>query len=361
MNDPVVVIGATGYTGRLIAEALAKQNAPMILVGRSQAALAMVAESFSPKPEILVADITTEAGADQVLASSPVIINAAGPYFLTSGKLIAKAAQRPGLYLDLTGEQSVVQASVTQHHEQAKASGALIVHSVAFESALGDWLADMVAPMDRHYKDISVYYHVTGSRPSPGTLLTMRTAMHRTSQRWHKGHWHDTLPLTLVRDVPPLMTVEPDHAALFAPYPDPVFFMRRYAVEDAATFLIREESAARTASDYEGREPKPLDEVIAKHQSDPGRGGGQAERLTQQFQIVVKAVDDSESVSLIRLKGYDPYGLSANVAAWFGTHVGRMPMRPVGVRTPSEVVHGEEALEAIRALQTVEWTVRIGG
>lgn len=139
----VVLFGATGYTGGLTAEYLAAHapaNARWALAGRNAAKLEAVRgrlAAINPacaKLDLLAADASDPASLKKVAESARVVITTVGPYILHGEPLVAACAAAGTDYVDLTGEPEFVDLMWLRHHEQARQSGARIVHCCGFDS-----------------------------------------------------------------------------------------------------------------------------------------------------------------------------------------------------------------------------------
>jgi short subunit dehydrogenase-like uncharacterized protein len=139
----VVLFGATGYTGGLTAEYLAR-NAPAdarwALAGRNAAKLEAVRTRLAAikpaceKLELLSADSNDPDSLKRVAQSARVVITTVGPYILHGEPLVAACAAAGTDYVDLTGEPEFVDLMWLRYHEQATQSGARIVHCCGFDS-----------------------------------------------------------------------------------------------------------------------------------------------------------------------------------------------------------------------------------
>ena len=139
----VVLFGATGYTGGLTAEYLAAHapaNARWALAGRNAAKLEAVRTRLAAinpacaRLDLLAADAGDPASLQKVAQSTRVVITTVGPYILHGEPLVADCAAAGTDYVDLTGEPEFVDLMWLRHHEQARASGARIVHCCGFDS-----------------------------------------------------------------------------------------------------------------------------------------------------------------------------------------------------------------------------------
>jgi short subunit dehydrogenase-like uncharacterized protein len=137
----VIVYGATGYTGRLVAEHLLKTygaggDLAWAMAGRSAAKLAEVRDLIGAPAglPLVIADASDPASLDAMVRRTKVIITTVGPYQLYGDALVAACAAAGTDYVDLTGESNWIAAKIAEHEAAAKASGARIVFSCGFDS-----------------------------------------------------------------------------------------------------------------------------------------------------------------------------------------------------------------------------------
>jgi short subunit dehydrogenase-like uncharacterized protein len=139
----IVVFGATGFTGALTAEYLARNAPPELrwaLAGRSRSKLesarARIAQHNPAAAELalLEADVTDAASVEALAGCTRVVISTVGPYILYGEALVAACARAGTDYVDLTGEPEFVDTMWLRYHADAERSGARIVHSCGFDS-----------------------------------------------------------------------------------------------------------------------------------------------------------------------------------------------------------------------------------
>lgn len=134
----IIVYGATGYTGRLVAQYLAqKADAPRwAMAGRSAEKLAEVRDLIGASADtpLVVADASDPASLDAMTASAKVIVTTVGPYQLYGNELVASCVKNGTGYADLCGEPAWMRQMIDAHHGAAKASGAHITFSCGFDS-----------------------------------------------------------------------------------------------------------------------------------------------------------------------------------------------------------------------------------
>jgi short subunit dehydrogenase-like uncharacterized protein len=136
----IVLFGATGFTGGLTAEYLAAHADPgtrWALAGRSQSKLESVRSQLGSDQEgraLIEADVNDPDSIRAMAESTKVVITTVGPYINYGEPLVAACAAAGTDYVDLTGEPEFVDLMWLRHHEQAKQTGARLVHSCGFDS-----------------------------------------------------------------------------------------------------------------------------------------------------------------------------------------------------------------------------------
>ena len=144
----VVLLGATGFVGRLIAAHLAQtapEGARIAFAGRSRRKLDDLLAEVGPAAkgiELIEIDVRDWADLQALVARTKVVATTVGPYIRDGMPLVRACAAAGTHYCDLTGEVLFVRRSADECHETARESGARIVHSVGFDSVpsdLGVW------------------------------------------------------------------------------------------------------------------------------------------------------------------------------------------------------------------------------
>lgn len=138
----VVLFGATGYTGQVVAEYL-QQHAPAglrwAIAGRSQSKLEQVRDAVAaPSVPTLLASSDDEASLRAMAKRATVVITTVGPYAVLGLPLVRACAAEGTHYVDLTGEVQFTRSSIDECNDAAKRSGACIVHSCGFDSIPSD-------------------------------------------------------------------------------------------------------------------------------------------------------------------------------------------------------------------------------
>ena len=133
----IIVYGATGYTGRLVAEYLKdKTGLKWAMAGRSLSKLEEVRDLIGAAADtaLIVADASDPASLDAMVKRTKVVLTTVGPYQLNGNELVAACVANGTDYTDLCGEPAWMRQKIDQHDAAAKASGARIVFSAGFDS-----------------------------------------------------------------------------------------------------------------------------------------------------------------------------------------------------------------------------------
>ncbi len=137
----VVIYGASGYTGQLVAEYMAARysgpDAPVwALAGRNVEKLAGVRDAVgAPAATPLIkADASDPASLKTMAEHARVVLTTVGPYTHYGEPLVAACAEAGTDYVDLCGEVLWMRRMIEAYDEKAKASGARIVFSCGFDS-----------------------------------------------------------------------------------------------------------------------------------------------------------------------------------------------------------------------------------
>ncbi|KZS69594.1 enoyl-ACP reductase [Mycobacterium kansasii] len=174
----IVVYGATGFSGTLTAEHLARagSSARIALAGRSSERLRSVRETLAPTARdwpLIVADALQPATLEAMATRTRVVLTTVGPYTRYGLPLVAACAKAGTDYADLTGELMFCRNSIDLYHKQAADTGARIVLACGFDSVPSD---------------LSVYllYRRT-IEDGTGELCDTHLVLRSFSQRWVSG------------------------------------------------------------------------------------------------------------------------------------------------------------------------------
>ncbi|PHY13874.1 saccharopine dehydrogenase [Caulobacter sp. B11] len=145
----IIVYGASGFTGRLVAEYLARRYGvggavKWAMAGRNAAKLAEVRDLIGAPADtpLVVADADDPASVKAMVERTKAVLTTVGPYQLYGSDLVGACAEAGTDYLDLCGEPAWMRWMIDAHEATAKRTGARIVFSCGFDSIpfeLGVW------------------------------------------------------------------------------------------------------------------------------------------------------------------------------------------------------------------------------
>jgi len=183
-DHDIVVFGASGFVGALVAEHLADHAPPttrIALAGRSREKVERARAGLPAGAHtwpVLVADADDPASLEAMARSARVVVSTVGPY-LSYGLPLVDACARAGThYADLTGEAPFVRAAIDRYDAVARTSGARLVHACGYDAVPSDLAvlmlhrqveADGAGPL----ADVRLVATARGGL-SGGTLASMR-------------------------------------------------------------------------------------------------------------------------------------------------------------------------------------------
>ncbi len=137
----IIVFGASGFTGRLVAEYLAERypvssGVTWAMAGRSLDKLAAVRDEIKAPPStpLIAADSSDPAALAALCKRTKVVLTTVGPFQIYGEPLVAACAETGTDYVDLCGEPAWMRHMIDRYDTTAKASGARIVFSCGFDS-----------------------------------------------------------------------------------------------------------------------------------------------------------------------------------------------------------------------------------
>ena len=150
----IIVYGATGFTGRLVAEYLATAYADgsvkWAMAGRSLTKLQEVRDEIGAPADtpLITANADDPAALKAMVARAGCVITTVGPYQLYGEPLLAACVEAGTAYVDLCGEPNWMHDMIAKYDAAARTSGARIVFSCGFDSIpfdLGVWTVEQAA------------------------------------------------------------------------------------------------------------------------------------------------------------------------------------------------------------------------
>ena len=184
----VIVWGASGFTGQLVAEYIAENygignELRWAIAGRQKDKLealrsTLVGNGEADSLPILIADSNNRESLDELVSKTKVICTTVGPYALYGTALVEACAESGTDYCDLTGEVQWMNRIIKNYEEKAKQTGARIVHTCGFDSIpsdLGTYFAqeEMMKQQHVYAKKVTARMGRSSGGASGGTIASL--------------------------------------------------------------------------------------------------------------------------------------------------------------------------------------------
>lgn len=186
----VIVVGATGFTGALVAEYLCDRygvgmDLRWAAAARNEQKLAALRESLGAAAAslpVIVADTLDPVSMRELAKRTRVVLTTVGPYARFGSELVAACAESGTHYCDLAGEVQWIRRMIDAHDEAARQNGARIVHCCGFDSIpmdIGAWFLQQEAKKryGAYCDSIVLLVRAMKGGASGGTMASMMNVM----------------------------------------------------------------------------------------------------------------------------------------------------------------------------------------
>lgn len=186
----IVVLGATGFTGRLVARWLAETQPELrwAMAGRNLTKLQGVRDDVAQRTPaaasvpLIEVDVSKPDTVQAMAGRTQVVLTTAGPFTLYGPPVVQACVDQGTDYVDITGEPGFVADMVRTHHEAAAAKGLRIISCCGMDSVpfdMGAWFAVQQLPQQQAI-DVRGYFKAN-ARVSGGTWNTIVEILSRGS------------------------------------------------------------------------------------------------------------------------------------------------------------------------------------
>jgi short subunit dehydrogenase-like uncharacterized protein len=224
-KKPVVVYGASGFSGRLVVEYLREYNVPFIAAGRNRAKVEEVLKRV-PGIETAQFEIAEVANSVEELArlftGAKVVCNTVGP-FIYSGPLVIEACLKGGChYLDISGEQEWIRQVSTKWSGPFAERGLLAAPATAFMSAPSDAAARICLENNKQIDTLETATLFRGM-PTFGSTQTIFAVLQTEAYYLEQNEYKRWPPATAMDVVMPGQ-IQTQLALAWGGFPQPVWF-----------------------------------------------------------------------------------------------------------------------------------------
>ncbi|MBO3751839.1 NAD(P)H-binding protein [Streptosporangiaceae bacterium NEAU-GS5] len=327
MTSPrIVLFGATGFTGRLTAQALLARGAQPLLVGRDQARLDALVASLPTELPTAVADVARPDSVRRTVDHGDVLISTVGPFARWGEPAVHAATEAGAVYLDSTGEPSFIKRIFQRYGPVAATRGAALITAFGYDYVPGNLAAALaLRKAGSEAIRVDIGYFVRGNlarRASAGTRASALGMVLEPMYGFRDGRIvrenGRTRQFTVGgRRRHGMSLGASEHFALPHAYPRlreiNVYLGWLGGLTRAAGMLAK---ATPVLAALPGA--RRVTEAMADRVIRTGGGGSVDPGISSQ--IIAEAYDaGGELLSTVRLDGGDPYDFTARVLAWAGT------------------------------------------
>jgi short subunit dehydrogenase-like uncharacterized protein len=190
MAPRIVLFGATGYTGRLVAEALVERGATPLLAARSEAPLKELASELGGL-DTATADVSEPESVAALVNAGDVLVSTVGPFARWGRPALDAAVGKGAAYIDSTGESTFIRTVFEEYGPKGDQAGVGLVTAFGYDWVPGN-LAAALALRDAGDAAVrvAVGYYITGKSDggmSGGTQASAAGAMLDPGFAWREG------------------------------------------------------------------------------------------------------------------------------------------------------------------------------
>jgi|Tabmets5t2r1_1033131.scaffolds.fasta_scaffold03652_2 short subunit dehydrogenase-like uncharacterized protein len=178
MAGRTVLFGATGYTGRLVAEAMVERGIKPVLAARNAGKLDQLADELGGGLETAVADVSDPPSVSALVERGDVLVTTVGPFARWGAPAAAAATTAGAHYVDSTGEPGFIREVFERYGPAADRAGCGMLTAFGYDWVPGNLAAGLAlreAGEDAVRVDIG-YFVVGSGSPSGGTRATMASS-----------------------------------------------------------------------------------------------------------------------------------------------------------------------------------------
>ncbi|KAK5414285.1 hypothetical protein LTR06_004098 [Exophiala xenobiotica] len=193
----LVLLGATGYTGQLVAEYIQENIAADLkwaIAGRNGSKLFQLATELKGlntdriQPDIEVVELNSQ-DLQQLAKKTQVLISTVGPFAKYGEPVVEACVKSRTHYFDIAGETPFTFDMLHKYHDLAKQNGVVLAPHSGVDSIPADILTFLCVQKIRQTYNVGVkesvnVLHELGGGPSGGSLATMVSLMEAYSARF---------------------------------------------------------------------------------------------------------------------------------------------------------------------------------
>ncbi|MHB8719344.1 MAG: saccharopine dehydrogenase family protein [Candidatus Dormibacteria bacterium] len=359
MAGRIVLFGATGYTGRLVAGELAARGLPALLAGRSLERLEELASQLDGDFDIAEARVDDASSITALLGRRDILISTVGPFLRLGDTAISAAIRRRANYIDSTGEPPFIRRVFEEYGPAAESAGVVLLPAFGYDYVPGNVAGGLALERaGAAAARVDIGYFTSGGGFSTGTVTSLLGAARHPQFAWRGGRivtergGARTMRFSVRGSSAAALSVGgTEHFALPAAYP---------SVEDVGVYLgwfgaltpvVHRVGAAQAVMTRIPGASAVIDQAVKLlPRGAPGEGPDATQReRTRSTVIAVARTAGGDDLAKVRLAGVDPYTLTARLLAWAAQQLERGERPAPGARGPLDAFGLMPTLDALGA------------
>ncbi|HMJ16488.1 MAG TPA: saccharopine dehydrogenase NADP-binding domain-containing protein [Polyangiaceae bacterium] len=347
---PIVVFGASGFTGRLIVQALlqlGEQN--VVLGGRNSAKLEQLSQKHGGL-EYRVADARDPDSLAALLRGAGVVVSAAGPFLQYGDPLVRAAISARAHFLDTTGEQAYMLRILERYQGACRDRQLCVVNAQTFEFAIGYCVSALLAETHPALDTIDVFNRVHGVGTTRSTQKSALLALGSAAFIRKRGR----LVKRGLSLLPWVRMPGSSHREPTFPFPggEALHLVRPHPqVKNVTTNLVLPPALAPVAM-WSARPVLGLLDKTAAHAAlfrgmdSAPEGPSESVREKQGFHVLARGRGATDAASILA-SGVDPYGITGVIAALGARMLSQAAPRATGVVSTDQAFGARHFLDAL--------------
>jgi len=360
MGGRIVLLGATGYTGKLVARALAGSGAKPVLAARDPAKLVPLAEELGGLETVAV-DVSDRAAVRGLIRRGDVLVTTVGPFAQLGEPAVRAAADAGAVYIDSTGEPPFIRRVFEEFGPIARRNDGALLTAMGYDFVPGN-LAGALALREAgpEARRVEVGYFLSGPRRAGFSKGTARSAAGMIGARGFAlrgGRVRDEAPGAALgtfdvggkrRDG--ISVGGSEHftlGRLHSGLSDVDVYLGWFGARSRAVHRLSRLSAPVMRLPMLANGARAVARAVVERGADPTPGQNDGTRST----VAARAKDaGGRTLAQVELDGPEPYRLTGDLMAWAAVTAAAGGLRGTGALGPVDGFGLDELAAACAAL-----------